>query len=288
MFVTATKLGQFAHVLRALALHTHNSTYQTHNKADEIFSTRPSGQDKPKGGDAMSTKLLQVGIASAIFGGAFAVLVPDITSASVRPHGFLSSQHTLETQLAIRASQLNRLGTDITGAKSLIAAHAATLSANVSSALTNINALVTKVPTDTTNVELRTDEISMVKQNRVFAVLTPQVFLTIEADNVAGEVTSLHGEEPSLLSTVNGLVGQHGYTNALNRYTDFVKLVNRASLDATDVAARVIAQTPAEFPDDTGLFVHTNRAFLDANIVLAHANYDASIIGLSSGGYIGG
>jgi len=288
MVAAATKLDRYAHAIGALALHTHNSTYQTHNKADEIFSTRPSGRDKPKGGAAMSTKFLKVGIASAIFGGAFAVLVPGITSASVRPHDFLSHQHTLETQLAMRASELNRLNTDITGAKSLSAAHAATLSTNVSSALTNVNALITKVPTDNTNSELRTDEIAMVKQNRVFAVLAPQVFLTIEADSVASEVTSLQGQEPSLLSAVNGLVGQHGYTNALNRYTNFVKLVNRASLDATDVAARVIAQVPADFPGDTGLFVHANRALLDANIVLAHANYDASIIGLASGGYIGG
>lgn len=236
----------------------------------------------------MNAKFLNVVIASAIFGGAFAVLVPGITSASVRPHNFLSHQQALERQLATRVSQLNRLNTDITGAKSLTTAHAATLTVNVTTALTNINALGTKVPTDTTGIQLRADEISMVKQNRVFAVLTPQVFLTIEADNVAAEVASLQGEEPSLLAGVNGLVGQHGYTNSLNHYTDFVKLVNRASLDATNVATKVLAQTPVDFPGDTGLFVHANRALLEANIVLAHANYDASIIGLASGGYVGG
>ena len=235
----------------------------------------------------MNFRILKVGIATAILGGAVAILAPGVTSASVRPHDFLSDQQALEAHLAVRVSQLNRLSTDITNAKSLTAAHVTTLSTNISTALTNINALVAKVPTDTTDIELRADAKEMVKQNRVFAVLTPQVFLTIEADNVAGEVISLQGEESNLLSAVNGLVGQHGYTNALNRYTQFVTLVNRASLDAANVATKVLAQTPANFPDDTGLFVHANRALLQANIVLAHANYDASIIGLASGGYVG-
>lgn len=235
----------------------------------------------------MNAKFLNVVIASAIFGAAFAVLVPGVTSASVRSHDFVSNQQTLETQLATLVSQLNRLNTDITGAKSPTTAHAAMLTANLTAALTNINALGTKVPTDTTAIQLRDDKVSMVKQNRVFVVLTPQVFLTIEADNVAVGVASLQGDEPSLLAGMNGLVGQHGYTNALNRYTDFVRLVNRASLDATDVATRVLARIPADFLGDRGLFVHPDRTHLEANIVFARANYDASVLGLASGSYVG-
>jgi len=236
----------------------------------------------------MNAKFLRSGVASAIIGGAISILVPGVTSASEHPHNFLANQKKLETQLADRVSQLNRLTTDISRAKSLTTAHAATLAANVATALTNINALVAKVPTDTTDIQLRADEISMIKKNRVFVVLTPQVFLTIESDNVTAEVTLLQGEESGLLTAVNGLVGQHGYTNALNSYTDFVRLVNRANLEATDVASRVLAQTPADFPHDTGLFASANRALFQVEITLAHANYDAGIIDLASGGNIGG
>lgn len=235
----------------------------------------------------MNTKILKALAASAVLGGAITALAPGVTSASVRPHDFLASQHKLEGQLAIRVSELNRLNTDITGAKSLSGAHAAALTADATAALTNINALVVKVPTDTKYSQLRVDSNSMVKQNRVFAVLTPQVFLTIQADNIAATVATLQGSEQGLLSAVNGLVGQHGYTNAMNRYTDFVKLVNRANLDAANVATRVLAQTPADFPGDTKMFVNANKALLNANIELAHANYDASVIGLASGGYVG-
>jgi hypothetical protein len=49
----------------------------------------------------------------------------------------------------------------------------------------------------------------------------------------------------------------------------------------------VLDQTPQGFPGNTRVFVLQNRQILDANIALAYAAYDASIIGLASGGYTG-
>jgi hypothetical protein len=212
-----------------------------------------------------------------------------MASATVRPHNFSSDQQLLEQQLASRSSQLTRLTADVTAAAktTLTPAHATTLNANITSANTNIQALIVKVPTDTTEAQLKVDRASMLKQNRVFAVLTPQVFQTIEADAIANEVTTLQGEEAGLLSSVNSLVGQNGYNNAFNHYTAFVRLVNDASLDSSDVATTVLAQVPADYPGDTHVFVHANKELLNADIDLAHANYDASVIGLAAGGYTG-
>jgi len=235
-------------------------------------------------------RLIRTGLASAILAGGAALAVPTIASASVqhsKQHDFSSNQKALEAQLAIRVSQLSRLGTDVTGAKTLTTAHAATLTASITTTTANINALVVRVPTDTTNAQVNADRTAMIRQNRVFAVLTPQVFQTIEADAIGAEVTSLQAEEPGLLSAVNALVGEHGYTNARNHYTAFVTLVNDASLNSTNVAARVLAQAPRNFPHDTDVFVRANKELLNADIALAHANYDASVIGLASGGYTG-
>ncbi len=66
-----------------------------------------------------------------------------------------------------------------------------------------------------------------------------------------------------------------------------MKLVNSASLNATNVATSVLAQTPADYPGDTHVFTRANKKLLNADIALAHANYDASVIGLASGGYTG-
>lgn len=251
----------------------------------------------PKGGQGHNKELnmtnyrfIRTGLASALLAGGAALVVPSIASASVQyrtSHDFTTNQKDLEAQLTIRVSQLARLSTDVTGAKTLTTVHAAALTTNINTATANINALVVRVPTDTTNAQVNADRAAMIRQNRVFAVLTPQVFLTIEADAIGAEVTSLQTEEPGLLSAVNGLVGEHGYTNAFNHYTLFLKQVNQASINSTNIATRVLAQVPQNFPRDTDVFVHANKELLASDIALAHANYDASVIGLASGGYTG-
>jgi hypothetical protein len=232
-------------------------------------------------------RFAKTGIAAALFASAGAILAPTLASASARPHSFTSNQANLEAQLASRAAQLTRLSSDIAGSTTLTSAHLATLTADITAASTNISALIAKVPTDTTNAQITVDRRSMVALNRVFAVLTPQVFQVIEADAISASVSSLKNEESGLLSAVNGLVGENGYTNAFNHYTAFLKLVNQASLNSTTVAATDLAQVPADYPGDTNVFVRANHQLLNADIAIAHANYDASIIGLASGGYTG-
>jgi len=227
------------------------------------------------------------GIAGAALAGGSILVAPAIASASVRPHSFANAQQLLETQLSNRTGQLARLGADVTGAKSLTSAHAAELTTNVGTATSNITALVGKVQSATTYAELNADRAAMYQQNRVYAVLTPQVFETIEADGIAAQVAIFQNDGPSLLSAVNLLVGQPGYKNAQNHYLAFVKATGNAFEAATNVATKVLAQTPADYPGDTHVFVNSNKELLTADIALAHATYDESIIGLASGGYTG-
>lgn len=250
----------------------------------------------------MSKHALQAGFVSALLAGgslfamagaANAAPTTSTTSTttkstSTKSTSFLNQQKLLEQQLTIRTSQLTHLSADITAAaKTLTPAHLLVLNTNVATATTNINALIAKVPTDTTNAELKTDRSSMLKQNRVFAVLTPQVYLTIEADSVTARVTTFEGNESSLQAEVTSLVGEPGYKTASNHYQAFVKSVNSAAAEANDVATDVLAQTPSNYPGDTHVFVSANHKLLDANIALAHASYDESVIGLAAGGYAG-
>ena len=171
-------------------------------------------------------RFAKTGVAAALLASAGALLAPTLASASARPPSFTTNQANLEAQLASRAAQLTRLTTDITGSTTLTAAHLATLTANITAASTNISALITKVPTDTTNAQINVDRKSMVALNRVFAVLTPQVFQVIEADAISASVSSLKNEESGLLSAVNGLVGENGDTKVFVRANH--QLLNRS------------------------------------------------------------
>jgi hypothetical protein len=249
----------------------------------------------------MLKKILQTGLVGAVLAGGSLIAFPSIVSASSRPSkgatgatgvvvtsaSFNKEKLALEAALSDRQTQLTRLSADVKVATDLSAAHLAVLDTNIAAATLSITSLRVKVPTDTTGAELQADRATMLKDNRVYAVLTPQVFLTIEADTVASQVTTFEANESTLQSSVNVLVGESGYKNAENHYVNFIKRVNAADSASSNVGSAVIAQTPADYPGDTHVFVKANEALLSANIDLAYATYDASVIGLASGGYTG-
>ena len=175
----------------------------------------------------------------------------------------------------------------MTKATSLSTNDASTLSARLAAATLNINNLLAQVPNDNTMAELRAVQKVMIQGNRVFAVLTPQVFEVIEADTVAGQAATMQSSEAALLAEINTLEGQPGYANALKHDTAYVADVNLAAADSAHVSTVVIARLPQDFPGDTHVFVNANHLLLAADIALALANYNASIIGLASGGYTG-
>jgi len=233
-------------------------------------------------------------IAALSLATAMGVAIPAVAYASSSPSStttpsasFITAQKALELQLANRATQLQHLVADVNGATSLSASASTTLQARLSSEESSINSLVAKVPTDTTRAELNADRASMLKNNRVYAVMSPQVFEIIEASVVATQVTTLQGNESTLQSEVASLLGQPGYENALNHYDNYVARLSNWSTRILTVEGVVLAQTPQGYPGNTKFFVAENHEILDANIALAHAAYDASIIGLATGGYTG-
>jgi len=214
---------------------------------------------------------------------------PPSSSPNAAPSAsFVAAQKALELQLANRATQLQHLVTDVTGATTLNASVATTLQARLLSEESSMNSLVAKVPTDTTRAELNTDRSTMLKDNRVYAVMSPQVFEMIEASVVAGQVATLQGNEATLQSDVASLLGLPGYANALSHFNNYVARLSNWSTRILTVEGVVIAQTPQGYPGNTRNFVSENHQILDANIALAYAAYDASIIGLATGGYTGG
>ena len=201
---------------------------------------------------------------------------------------FLAAQQQLENALALRTTQLTKLGTDITdNSKVLQPAHLTTLTDRLQSETTSISGLAAQVVKDTTWAELASGRTTMLYDNRVFAVMTPQVFETIEADTIASGVASLEAEEPGLQSAVNSIIGQPGAQNAANHYAEFVKLVNTAANVSTGVATTVLAVIPQQWPKAEQIFVAANRQLLKADLAIARAEYDATVIGLATGGYTG-
>ena len=209
------------------------------------------------------------------------------TTTAAPSASFITAQKALEVQLANRATQLGHLVADVTAATSLSASASSTLQARLLTEESSINSLIAKVPTDTTKAELNADRAAMLKDNRVYAVMSPQVFQMIEASVVASQVTVMTANEPMLQSETASIVGLPGYKNALSHYNNYVARLSNWSTRIVSVEGAVLAQTPQGYPGNTKIFVAQNHRILDANIALAYAAYDASIIGLATGGYTG-
>ena len=209
------------------------------------------------------------------------------TTTTAPSASFIAAQQALEAQLASRLTRLQHLNADVTGATTFSANAASTLEARLSTEESSIDSLIAKVPTDTTFAELRADRAAMLKDNRVYAVMSPQVFESIEASLVQVQVTTMQGNEPTLQTEVASLSGLPGYQNALNHYNSYVARLSNWSTKIVTIETVVLAQTPQGFPGNTSVFVAENHQVLDANIALAYAAYDASIIGLAAGGYTG-
>ena len=209
------------------------------------------------------------------------------TTTTAPSASFIAAQQALEAQLASRLTRLQHLNADVTGTTTLSANAASTLEARLSTEESSIDSLIAKVPTDTTFAELRADRAAMLKDNRVYAVMSPQVFESIEASLVQVQVTTMQGNEPTLQTEVASLSGLPGYQNALNHYNSYVARLSNWSPKIVTIETVVLAQTPQGFPGNTSVFVAENHQVLDANIALAYAAYDASIIGLAAGGYTG-
>jgi len=230
----------------------------------------------------------RLGIAGAVIAsGSFLFAMSAGASTSAPSSKITQFQQQLEQQLTYRVNQLQVLSTDVGKASSLTPSDESTLVARLAAATASINSLLAQVPGDTTMFELKMVQKMMIQGNRVFALLTPQVFQVIEADTVGAQAATMQSGEAALLAEINTLEGQPGYANALRHDTAYVAYVNLAAADSAHVSTVVIAQLPQDFPGDTHVFVNANHQLLNADIALARANYDASIIGLASGGYTG-
>jgi hypothetical protein len=228
-----------------------------------------------------------IALVAAMGFGLTTVASADSTTTTAPSASFVAAQQKLEAQLAARVTRLTHLTADVSGATSLSASTALTLQAHLSTEAAGINALVAKVPTDTTFAELNADRAAMYKDNRVYAVMSPQVFEMIEASLVVNQLTTDQGNVTTLQTEVSSLAGMAGYQTALNHYNNYVLRISNWSTRIVNIEARVLAQTPTDWPHDTSIFVNANHEILTANIALAYANYDAAVIGLASGGYTG-
>jgi len=165
-------------------------------------------------------------------------------------------QSYVEGALSNRVTQLNALTAIIGGATRLTASDQQTLSSDVSNELAGIQALQQKVPNDSTCLQLVADARAMVRNFRVYVVMTPQVRLTVSADSETSIAGQLAGLEPQIQAAI-AAAQKNGknVAGAQQSFSDFQTQITNTQSASGNVSGPVLAFTPSSYPGCKSTFV---------------------------------
>jgi len=189
----------------------------------------------------------------------------DSGSAPALPCNVVAARRFLEAQLAARTRQLSKLTDAVGRSGSLTGTNRDALDTMLLGETSGIHALAAQLPVDSTLAELRAAETSMVAY-RVYAVMTPQVHITISADAVLASSSDLSGREASIAGRIAGVKAAHPKAASIAErlFERMTSEVQQASNTAGGVPGPVLATTPADYPANKTIFVQA-----DANIASA-------------------
>jgi hypothetical protein len=192
--------------------------------------------------------------------------------------GFGKLQKYLEKQLADRQHRLSLLGEQVSSARHLTVSDRSILQSDLATETAGIDALATKVPKDTTIAELTADGESMYDL-RVYVVMSPQVYLTITADNESFAEETLAASQPKLAALIRyeQMKGKD-VRGARIADADFVKQVADAEHDTAGVAAAVLRTGPRGWPANRTIFTNATSSLHQGNVALVSARSDVKTI----------
>jgi len=200
------------------------------------------------------------------------------TTTTTNPASFSQLQAKIESQLAARQTQLAKLTTEVSSSTTLTSSDAAALQSSLSTETSNINGLIAKVPNDTTLSELRSDQQAMFRDNRVFAVMSPQVNLTIAADTVNANAGKILADDPAIEAALTARQADAGYARAEALLAYSTAKANVAETAMSGVSADVLAQTPAGWPGNEHVFVQARVEILRGRIDLVYSRADLRLV----------
>jgi hypothetical protein len=150
----------------------------------------------------------------------------------------------LEHQIIARQVQLALLGNNVADAPNVTASDRTALAAIITSEQTDLATDAANATAATTVAELQTVAQAVVGDERVYAVVTGQVNLVLNADNF----TVIEAGFTNLVTELTPLVTELGNAHASNLLADVTSEVAAATSLTTGVSAEALALTPSGYP----------------------------------------
>ncbi len=197
---------------------------------------------------------------------------------------FNTAKQFVEHELSLRQQRLSNLTSEVGKASDLTSADRATLTSDLASETAGIDALVAKVPNDTTWAVLKADATSMVVDYRVFVVMSPQVHLAIAADTESAVEQKMQAAEPKIEALIDYEQGKgKDVKGAQIAYGALVVEVSGAEHDTAGVSAAVLATSPKGYPANRTIFLNARSNLLQGRSALVTARSDLQTISTDLG-----
>lgn len=228
---------------------------------------------------AIASSIAALGSTMFITAAANAITTP--TTNTTTPQG--SSDNTNQTRLqntiskgdqeiARRLTSLATLTAKINAATRLTASDKTTLTNEVNDTISGLNALKTKLDSETTTTAARTDVQDIYTEYRVYALVAPKVNLIKVADDqqVAEQKLStlIQKLQSRITSAQNSGKDVTALQNALN---DMTTKVNAAQSISSSIESKVIGLQPTDYNSD-----HAILSGDSAQLKSAHADNQAA------------
>ena len=224
-----------------------------------------------------------IGTPLAALAGVVGAATPAFASSSPTTAVTPTQIAQLQSDINARITYLEKLSGRIQASKTLSTSDAATLSGVVGSSssgdIAAMQSLLASVPSITTETQLHLTYETMYDNYRIYAIVGPQVDLTIAEDQVLSISTALINLEPEL----NSLIASNGNNpTATAAYSDLVTQAGQAQSIANGIGTFPISLTPTIYntnPSGTHSTITNDwQQLKNASASIKTARQDASTI----------
>lgn len=203
----------------------------------------------------------------------------DTTPAPTAAHTLASIQAAGATQTSKRIASLTKEIDAIATNTHLTSSDKSVILATLNGDLGGMKSLSAKIAADTTRVQAAADYKTIFTTYRVYAVALPQSRYTAAADNLSSTAVPRLTDAQHRLSVLLAGKDSSKSTPALrDDLADMNSEIVKASASLSELSARLLAITPAQYNADHGVLSAPRQSLISARAALKQARQDAKVI----------
>jgi septal ring factor EnvC (AmiA/AmiB activator) len=194
---------------------------------------------------------------------AFAVTTQSSTKCGTNVQCIITAGNQLITNRQNALKTLQAKITSAANAQKITSAQASTLQTDVTTNQNGLNSLKTRLDAETSAQAARTDVSNIYKQFRIYAVVLPRDYRTIEYDIELNVQTKMHAAIPAIQKALTAAPsGQQSRLNAL--FSDYQQQVTAAGTELGPLPNDFTAMTPSNFNQNRSSYQATRLAVAKA------------------------